>query len=587
LEHHSIRYPKETALEAAIFIPSHINLPVNNEPCIKLSNGDEQHLPPESDTTTCYINAKEQVDVELLDLAEGQPISNKHEGNNVYVDKLMLNPNEALADTQRAKDYSIIQPGNAAASEEDSVVEGAGVVGGVSIAREAAPFAIWFSSGFHSHFIPSHGSSPEAQKNENSRKIAILDSFREKTDTDSLATPPPQYADNSNLSNTLGIKVKEDVTIESVKMFPTPPKDKNQMILQTNGVDGNQINDQAINLEAQNIKIVAQGIFPVVAPARKKSNGVELEKNQANWPTKTDLTPRVPSGQTLDGFNNLFRIYYDGDPQISPNVEIASNQIEILFNLSTLYGLPEKSIVELRKGLANRLRSGKNSLWRAIMEDPSRWLFLSLFLRSPSIFREAIIHIVGSHSHISWTHRYEELIPINVSIFINNNIEKLVRAKECADAALLDSTIKVDGVDVLHLRRGVEYDVYNYWHEWYREQIADAFKARKNGSNIDGVRYQLIASGGDLYLPQGETLKRHKCVLAAHGVGLSIYEEETFITHLRSMKEQAKTIVRPLCTNHSNLDPLKEGIKYLTCTNVMKGEFPWEMDKMDPYFGPL
>ncbi|EPE25863.1 hypothetical protein GLAREA_01775 [Glarea lozoyensis ATCC 20868] len=390
--------------------------------------------------------------------------------------------------------------------------------------------------------------------------------------TEHLATPPRLIGDGSNLVNEPNTEFETDAGLESVKESPLPPKEK---LLTMVHVEESQTSTHMNPMEVNDVEMVAA-----------QKHYTKLDKSHTAANQEEFAQELVPSEKTLEGYDNLFRIYCGIEPRISSYLDVATDQIEFIFNLSTLYGLPVTRIVEIRQSFSKYLRRFKKDLWKAIMEDPARWLYISMFLRSPSIFREAIIHIVGSHSHDPWEHSYEEYIQTNVSILIHEKIEELIIAKECADAALLRCTIMVDGTDVREVRRGTGYDAYNCWHDWYRDQMADALEARQNGDNIDGMRFQLIAGGRDVYLEANSTVDKYKSTLASNGMELTADEEKSFLLHLSTMKEQATSIALPMVISNSNLDNLKHQISHLTCTDVVHGEFAWQMDKMDPYFGP-
>jgi hypothetical protein len=395
-----------------------------------------------------------------------------------------------------------------------------------------------------------------------------------------LATPPRRNGDDLDLVKIPNTELDTDAGFESAENLPLLTKGKMQAL---EPVEERQTSSRMSQLEASGVEMIAAQKILTESGSSHNTPNQDLQDNSRH---DTTANRRVPRAKTLVGYDNLFRIYSGEEPKISTCIDVATDQIEFIFNLSTLYGLPVKRIVEIREFFEDKLSRFEHKLWKAIMEDPARWLYLSMFLRSPDIFKEAIIHIVGYHSHDPWTHPYEEFIPTNVSILIKDKVEELIIAKECADAALLRCTIMVDGIDVREIRRGIGYDAYNCWHDWYRDQMADALEARQNGDNIDGVRYQLIAWGGDKYLEPNATVEKYKATLARNRAELSSDEEKSFLLHLSTMKEQATTIALPMVNNNSRLDNFNNGINHLTCTDVVEGEFAWEMDAMDPYFGP-
>jgi hypothetical protein len=510
-----------------------------------------------------------KIDIAISDATEQQLVSIDHE-QEALVGEIVPKLKSVAAGHGAAETCTIVSKHNAAAP----------TVGVTGLTGEA---------GYHldeNRVISSSGQdiSQQALNNERSEIVNVLVPPVERNQLGRLATPPSQFDDNSRVDNNSETKPKGRAASETAELLPTPPKERTQGISKVRGFDSHKIGNQVVDLKDDDTKIVHEAVLP-------GSGGCDSTKYRKHRTTlsnkKTTFTSKVPTRLVLQGFDNLFKIYYNQKLRISGvDINAATDQIEFIFNLSTLYGLPKASIENTRKRLADQFYKFEKALWKAVMDDPARWLFLSLFLRSPSIFTEAIIHMVGSRSHRAWKHPYEDLIPENVSLLIKTKIEELAQAKELIDAALLKITIEEDGVDVRQVRSGTGYDAYRYWQDWHCEQTVDALEARQDGQCIDAVKYQMMAQGDDTYLEQTATIKEYRIFLDSHGEPLSVNKEEVFVLHLKKMKDEAQTIVEPILNNYSKLDNLEEGMKYLTCTTVRKRDLPWVQGEMDPYYGP-
>jgi hypothetical protein len=568
---HNTQAPDKTHPEVGSSSNSkRIKLQVTSGPVTEPPDANFQSAAPNTTLTACHYNKKYGTDIEMPDVPEKQLDPTHHE-QDANVAEILLNLKNVTAEHLTAEEYAITFP-------ETSVAANVNVT-------EAAEEVRRFPA--ENGGAPSDGQviTQVALNNDTFEVKTVPELPTEQHSLVRLATPPPHQVDAHNSANINETKTEGKALLGTVEQLPTPPKDKIRNI-QKKWTDGNSqaTENEVIDLEAGDTKVVGKNIVQVTGD--HKSTG--LHKIQPVRPNiNVARTPMVPPRLVLQGFDNLFRTYHNIEPQFSSNnVGVAMNQVEFLFNLSTLYSLPKADIKNIRKGIVKHLFTFKRSLWKSVMDDPGRWLFLSLNLRSPSIFREAVIHIVGSRSHHAWEHDYEELIPYNVSMLINAKIIELSQAKERVDAALLKCTLEVDGIDVVQAKGNTAYDAYSYWHEWHREQTADALDARQNGRCIDAHKYQLMTVGTDKYLDESETVSEYKTLFASRGGESSADKEAAFVLYLNMMKDRAQTIAEPMLDNYSKLNNLEEGIRYLTCTTLEENDFPWFQEVMDPTFGP-
>ncbi|KAF8863812.1 hypothetical protein BDZ45DRAFT_583198, partial [Acephala macrosclerotiorum] len=126
-------------------------------------------------------------------------------------------------------------------------------------------------------------------------------------------------------------------------------------------------------------------------PAPTMMKEVNPKGSKASSPTP--LKPTGPSEDLLEAYNNLFLTYYSQSPVIdASDIEVALKQTEQLVDVASIYG----SLPIIRHHVNSCLFSFHRELYEAIARDPPRWVKLSILIESTPIFKEGIIHIVGT-----------------------------------------------------------------------------------------------------------------------------------------------------------------------------------------------
>lgn len=106
------------------------------------------------------------------------------------------------------------------------------------------------------------------------------------------------------------------------------------------------------------------------------------------------------------------------------------------------------------------LNFGKE-LYKAILQDPPRWLALSLPLECTPIFKEAMVHIVGEVSDRPGACDPIFNIGENVGYLIVKKVGELKAMKAEANCELYESTIKIGGVRLTLFN--IEKTTYDSW----------------------------------------------------------------------------------------------------------------------------
>jgi hypothetical protein len=284
---------------------------------------------------------------------------------------------------------------------------------------------------------------------------------------------------------------------------------------------------------------------------------------------------------TFAAYNNLFLAYYNLPLVIdTDNISFALHKAEMLLNISEFYG----STHVVRPLLKTILHEYGRELYKAILRDPPRWLFLAIRLECAPIFREAVIHIVGNHPH--WP---SELIPRNkfdteTLNFLDKKVDDLQSMRAKVNEALFMSTLLVDGKEVcLNKANKSVLDTWvtvQLWRDWFCRSL-NRTKASRDFKNIDARMYRTMSKGDDAYLAFDDVKTwREEYKVAtwdcAQWDTLELKED------LKIMKEYAQKQVKPLVEHHSILGLEEEGIEYFTCTKVENDELPWVKKAVAP-----
>ncbi|PVH87013.1 hypothetical protein DL98DRAFT_406463 [Cadophora sp. DSE1049] len=272
-------------------------------------------------------------------------------------------------------------------------------------------------------------------------------------------------------------------------------------------------------------------------------------------------------------YYNLFLTYYSRPPLLhTQDIGAALRQSELLIDVARMYG----SIPIVRPYINSALMNFGRGLYMAIMTDPPRWIHLAFYLESTPIFKEGVIHIVGSHPYWPWpTLEADELLS-PVAELLDKKLDIFIALKESVNKALFSNEVR----DVEVFSRALNKDdfdtwfVVQYWRDWFAQSLAKANKASDVGQKcVRSKVYRDLGRSGDAYLP---TILVLDAVEACRSKDLHAKSKRQGVEQdLKTLKDFARKAVEPLCANYSMLSVEDAGIEHLTCINVEDNELPW------------
>lgn len=275
-----------------------------------------------------------------------------------------------------------------------------------------------------------------------------------------------------------------------------------------------------------------------------------------------------PPIELCEAYNNLFLIFYSKPPVISiTSISIALKQCEDLISLAKPLG----SLSVVRPYLANAIGRFGKQLYLAIAAEPFRWLELSMILESAAIFKESIIHIVGTYSSTSDGQiDLPAATPQYVRDLIIYKVRNMDQHRMDVNERLFSSSIVIDSKTVTF--SFVDMTTFSTWlvvqilRDWFCRQMAVAHL----NPHKTGQLYRTLAKSGDAYLSTATV----KAVIEKIRDPVKV-EPDELKEDLELLKKFAQEAVKELCENNSMVDIQEAGIDYLTCTRIMDEELPW------------
>lgn len=273
-------------------------------------------------------------------------------------------------------------------------------------------------------------------------------------------------------------------------------------------------------------------------------------------------------------YDNLFRAFYNKTPEVDDtNIATVLNDcmglVDVAESLGSIACISESVDIAL-------LRHGQ-VLFRSVAGNPIAWSDLACRVRSPSIFKECLIHLVGNWQGIDDTQR----------ALIKPEVRKMCEAKH-KQMKLTKMAIEVRtlGHYPASVQRSVEQSVgrmtyQNNIYMWmgislFRHWFSQSIVEQRNLMSEDGgaLFYRQIAAGGQAYLDR-KALEGFHQYFPMSAKGASV-----FTNHLTKYKDEVRHFVADLVVNRAQLDTDKHPLPYLTCLQVERDDMPWVKVKL-------
>ena len=212
-------------------------------------------------------------------------------------------------------------------------------------------------------------------------------------------------------------------------------------------------------------------------------------------------------------------------------------------------------------------------LFDAIAANPAPWSELGLRLESPTIFREAIIHLVGRWPAMSEGVRSD--LRDEIRLLCQKKHGELHARKGMIEVRIASYYPQVLNrtVDFNPGQTSYSSDIYLWMAvSLFRHWFAQAICEDRGRNSIDGGArlYRQLDAAGYAYLDRRAQERYHqRFPMTPKGV-------QALATALSTIKEDVKVLVAEILINRALIDVQEKGTPYLTCCQVGKEDLPWE-----------
>lgn len=301
----------------------------------------------------------------------------------------------------------------------------------------------------------------------------------------------------------------------------------------------------------------------------------EQEVNESGRPPRTTipLIPDFENGKIVDlvapAWDWLFGIFYNREPTFDDQ-----SLGHVLACVMRLIDCAESigSIDHVRDIVDLALVRQDNVLWHSIMSSPVVWIELGRRVRSPQIYSEAAVHLIGQWGTIDKTD--QERISQDIRAILQRKADELQMAKEVIEMRILGhypQFMSRSAVDKPG-RPSYSNDIYMwmsvcFFRQWFAQNISDDRSRRAPDGGL--AFYASIHEGGQAYLTHLDFKQFHQYF------PMSIKACHVLETNMGVLKEDLKKYVADLMIERTHLKRADHPIDWLTCAVVDKEDYPW------------
>jgi hypothetical protein len=432
------------------------------------------------------------------------------------------------------------------------------------------------------------------QQNTNIPLATSLPKSTQAVQTSTSATPgiTAQCAEaQDNINNPLTSPTLPEVKIEEMQIKEEEGVSNSEVISIENHILGLQdpistSDDRAATNQwpilTQENRVANNVTKEIPLTRRERQATTDNNPPEENHVTNQECQVTSPKAELLAAYKGLFRTFYGNPPKIDSNdINVALPQVEAIIRIAELYG----SIPIVRPYLGNCLMQFGRIAYAAILQDPPRWIQLSLYLESAPLFREAAVHIIGNLGNWPWPTVQPSDFPddlVGLDSLFQKKVDKLKGLMADVERTFFMSSINIEGEggSLAPTGRGSinTWYVAQLWKEWFSRSVAKD-EVSKRTRRSDGMKYRWIAKGGDAYLPLETVINHIKAF--REPTRLTKADKQGIEEDLKMIKTYAQKYVGLLCFNKSMLSVEEAGIEHLTCVSVDNDEIPWTTKKDD------
>ena len=218
------------------------------------------------------------------------------------------------------------------------------------------------------------------------------------------------------------------------------------------------------------------------------------------------------------------------------------------------------------------LRQGQ-VLFQSIANSPTVWSSLAVRIKSPTIMKECLIHLVGQWNSIDDCKRSSLNAGVRDICEVKHKELNLVKQAIEVRIAGHYPTVIQRSHDNTPGRTSYANDIYSWmglslFRHWFAQEVIEERNryAKDGGAEL----YRQIAHGGRNYLDLNSLADFFEYF------PMSAKAKTVFENHLFLVKEEAKDFVVELMKHNSQLEVNpEEPLAHLTCVDIDRADMPW------------
>ena len=292
-----------------------------------------------------------------------------------------------------------------------------------------------------------------------------------------------------------------------------------------------------------------------------------------------DLDSSRTSEQKSQHWDWLFGSFYGKQPEFCDH-----NLATVLQDCMGLVDVAESvgSVDRVREIVDLALLRQDNILWQSIASNPNAWTELGRRVHSPTIFREGIVHLIGTWPQVEDVLKNE--MDEGVRSLIERKFNELEISKEAIEMRILGhypDFITRNAADKPG-RPSYANDIYMwmaicFFRHWFAQAISEDKTRRAHDGGCSF--YNALAKGGQAYLSHRDFQSFHK-YFPMSSKACNVLE-----ANMGVLKEDVKKFVESICISRVHVKAEDIGMDWLTCAVINKEDLPWHVPEEDPTAG--
>ncbi|KAL6710471.1 phospholipid-translocating ATPase rsb1 [Coniothyrium glycines] len=231
------------------------------------------------------------------------------------------------------------------------------------------------------------------------------------------------------------------------------------------------------------------------------------------------------------------------------------------------------------------LKHGQD-MFRAIQARPHAWLDMARRIRSELVFRECIVHLVGNWNVLKLQRGVADRvrdIPGLRAVVEKYHRQLLAQCKqlELGIMSLYPGTMRLPVDDLPIKREAYAKDILvwlalTFYRHWIGQRLI--MEKGRQGSDCGYELYRQIGTGGEAYMDKS-VINQFHTRFPMTKKAMHVLEN-----HLLEIKECMKEVVEKhqILKSNCQLDVSRFPVKYLTCTDFKREDYPWVRQMEQP-----